>query len=79
MDAYLTIICRVCKKELLTLTDPKQIKFHESDVAPHAPKGIRVADIYMCRECSDAIINKKEEKNDARTTKRKRTGTKLAD
>jgi len=72
----MVISCRVCKKELLTLTDQKQIDFHNGDVAPHEPRGIKVSEIYMCSGCSHKITEKWD-KNDSRRTKRKRTSTRM--
>ena len=75
----MNVYCRDCKIILFTLdesTDEKQIKFLHTDVAPHAPKGIMVKEIYSCRDCSDKRIGLSD---DPPGTKRKRTGTKLAD
>ena len=74
---HLSIYCRVCKKELLTLTDQKQIDFHNSDVAPHEPRGIKVSEIYMCSECSHKITEKWD-KNGKRTRTSRKVGTKRA-
>jgi hypothetical protein len=65
------IFCRLCKKQLLELIDQRNIEFHKQDIAPHDPRGITVAEIYMCRQCADNIIGKRET-NDSGTIKRSR-------
>ena len=68
------IFCRLCKKQLIELTDQRQIDFHKQDIAPHSPRGITVAEVYMCRECADNIIGK-QDKNDSGRIKRSRKST----
>jgi len=57
----MNIVCRVCKGILFTLheeIDQKQIDFHNGDIAPHEPRGIKVSEIYMCSLCSHKITEK---------------------
>lgn len=70
------IFCRLCKKQLLELVDQRQIDFHKQDIAPHSPRGITVAEVYMCRQCADNILAESENKNGKRTRTNREVGTK---
>jgi hypothetical protein len=70
------IFCRLCKKQVLELTDQIQIDFHKQDIAPHDPRDITVAEVYMCRDCVNVIMAESENKNGKRTRASRKVGTK---